>query len=90
MIVGPVLTIGGLIALFLVLGAKFTQVSFAVIGVILLMLLLWQLSLRIGPYKKCWRCAGKGYLGGWLGGRRKCPRCKTSGLLPRIGSGKDS
>jgi hypothetical protein len=84
------LTIGGLIALLIVLGAQATHISLGVVGVLVVIVLVWQLSVRVGPYRKCWRCGGSGHVGGLFGGRRKCPRCKTTGLLPRIGSGKDN
>ena len=48
-------------------------------------LVLWRLSLRFGPYAVCWRCEGSGHIGGWFGGRRKCPRC-DGGLRRRIGA----
>lgn len=48
--------------------------------------LLWRASLALGPLKLCWRCKGKGHVGGWLGGRRKCSSCNGEGVRPRVGS----
>ena len=50
--------------------------------------LLWRISIIFGPFKKCWRCTGKGYVGGLLGGKRKCWTCAGSGYRSRVGSGK--
>jgi hypothetical protein len=50
--------------------------------------LLWRVVLVFGPMKLCWRCKGKGHLGGLFGGRRKCGSCSGEGIRPRVGSGK--
>jgi hypothetical protein len=49
---------------------------------------LWRVVLVFGPMKICWRCKGKGHVGGLLGGRRKCSSCAGEGIRPRVGSGK--
>lgn len=90
MIVGPVLVIGGLVALFVVLGGSVPDLSTVgwVIGIAAAGLLLLRASLALGPMKLCWRCKGKGHTGGMLGGRRKCSWCSGEGIRPRAGSGK--
>lgn len=50
--------------------------------------LLWRVSLTFGPLKLCWRCKGKGHVGGWFGGRAKCSWCQGEGVRPRAGSKK--
>jgi hypothetical protein len=57
------------------------------IGVVIVAYLLWRISIAVAPMKLCWRCSGNGHVGGFLGGRRQCTRCK-SGLRPRIGAKK--
>lgn len=90
MVIGPVLTLGGLIALFVVLGAPMPDLKTTGLTVVILLacLLVMRASLSLGPMKLCWRCRGKAHVGGLLGGRRECPSCNGKGIRPRIGSGK--
>jgi hypothetical protein len=65
--------------------------SFGVLWIAAGLFALWLLSkavLVFGPMKMCWRCKGKGHIGGLLGGRAECSWCKGKGIRPRIGSGK--
>jgi hypothetical protein len=48
--------------------------------------LLWRASLALGPNKLCWRCGGKGYVSGWLGGKHGCSSCGSKGYYPRFGA----
>jgi hypothetical protein len=84
MIVGPVLAIGGIIALFVVLGAP-TPAPWSII-MLLAIAAVWKLSLLFGPEKKCWRCKGQGWRSGLIGGRITCSQCSGSGRRPRIGA----
>lgn len=88
MIVGPILVIGGIVALFIVLGGTFTNITLGTVGVLAVLFVLWRLSLVFGPTKVCWRCGGDGHVGGLLGGRRDCPSCGATGRKPRMGSGR--
>jgi hypothetical protein len=55
----------------------------------LVLLVGWWLSVKLFPYRRCPRCKGTGNLGGGiLGGVRPCGRCGSTGLLPRLGSGR--
>lgn len=60
--------------------------TLALTGIMIVAYFVWRLSLALGPTKICWRCTGKGHIGGLLGGRRTCPSCKD-GRRPRVGSG---
>jgi nitrate reductase NapE component len=84
---GPVLTIGAIIALFVVLGAPAIHAGISVLVAVALGFVVWRLSLVFGPSKVCRRCKGGGSVGGLLGGKRKCSSCGGSGLRPRVGSG---
>jgi hypothetical protein len=86
MVAGPLLVIGGLIALFVLLGAPFTASTFWVIVGIIGAVGLWRLSVWIAPEKKCWHCDGAGARPGLLGGLRACDYCKGSGRIPRMGA----
>lgn len=89
MVLGPILTIGGLITLYLVLGGKVPTSLPATPGIIALLvgvLLFWRLSLAFGPKKKCTRCGASGARRGLLGGMKECSRCAGSGLRDRIGA----
>ena len=68
--------------------AIFTEPSTAlvVVGVGAGAVLLWRLSLVLGPEKVCWRCGGDGHVGGFLGGRKECTRCGGKGRRLRIGA----
>jgi hypothetical protein len=56
------------------------------LGVLVVALLAWRLSLAFGPKKVCWHCGGKGHSAGWFGGRKSCKYCGGNGIRPRIGS----
>lgn len=88
MIVGPLLTIGGLLVLFFMAGGKVpTSVSpgwLLVLG----LAALWLLSLKVLPKKKCYMCGAKGHIG-WGPFRRVCDRCKGDGLINRMGANND-
>jgi hypothetical protein len=90
MIVGPVLVFGGLIALFVVLGAPMPDLKTTgwIVVILVICLLVMRASLALGPMKLCWRCKGKGHIGGLLGGRAECNWCDGKGIRPRAGSGK--
>lgn len=55
---------------------------------LLIVWVVWRTGLTFGPMKLCYRCKGKGHVGGFLGGRRKCGPCAGEGIRPRVGSGK--
>lgn len=57
-----------------------------VIGGAAAALVVWRISVALGPEKVCWRCGGDGHVGGLLGGRRDCTWCDGKGRRPRIGS----
>lgn len=82
--IGDFLTgLGGMfVSLFETLG------GLGIVGVFAGILLIWKLSLVLGPMKVCWRCGGDGHVGGLLGGRRECGVCGGVGRRPRIGAGK--
>jgi hypothetical protein len=64
--------------------SRFGAIVIVLVGVYL----LWRVSLMFGPMKLCWRCKGKGHVGGWFGGRAKCSRCQGEGVRPRAGGRK--
>jgi len=85
MIVGPVLVVGGIIALFVVLGAP-TPAPWSIVLLLGIAAAVWKLSLIFGPEKKCWHCKGQGWRVGALGGRATCRHCAGSGRRPRVGA----
>lgn len=46
----------------------------------------WRLSLTFGPMKTCWRCKGKGAVGGLFGGKKVCGSCNGDGIRKRVGA----
>lgn len=57
-------------------------------AIVIALVILFKVVLVFGPMKMCWRCKGKGHIGGLLGGRAECSWCNGKGIRPRIGSGK--
>ena len=57
------------------------------IGIVLLILLGYYVSLIINPYAKCSRCHGKPRTQAWVFGyaHRMCTRCQGTGQEPRWG-----
>jgi len=82
---GPLLTIGGLIALVVVLGIPMPAPWVLVVAGVVVV--AWVGSVKLFPEKTCYTCKGKGALG-WSRLRRTCPRCKGSGRINRMGVNK--
>lgn len=52
---------------------------------------VWQVSVFLNPYARCWRCRGAARYFGWVLGRtwHPCPKCNGDGHRIRPG-GKNS
>lgn len=84
---GPLLTIGGLIALWAVLGLP-NPGALAGPWVLLVVIAVgaWWALLKLFPEKRCYICKGKGHVGiGFM--LRTCFKCGGSGRVNRIGAG---
>lgn len=60
--------------------------ALGVVGIGAGALLLWRLSVALGPQKLCWHCDGNGYTSGLLGGHKECTHCDGKGRRSRIGA----
>lgn len=85
MILGPIMAIGGIVALFVVLGIPIPDPS--LLGWPIGIAAFWALSLVLFPEKKHKICKGTGAYG-MMGMLRTCGGCEGTGRIKRIGAGQ--
>jgi hypothetical protein len=56
------------------------------IGVLVVLVIGYRVSLWVHPLTTCRVCGGEGKVSGLFGGRRFCRRCHGRGLVPRLGT----